>query len=133
MSATAIDYETPEAKYLKAALSFRLEEVAYTVLFEGRPTVASQRQPLHLLWRVTSSDDAFELAKPLVLGITASPEGFTVSSEELDVHGFGKTKDEAVQDFMDFFAGDFLNLRQAEARLDDKARDLLRRYESYVG
>ncbi len=122
------------APYKAAIASEQYEGYRYD-LVRGRDDEkrAAPRMPknLHLLWQIIS-DEKLELNRPIAVEVSFLGEGFSVSSGEFDIEGVGATKEEAISDFMDFFAGDYGSLLGASDRLTPQAQKLLDLYKAAI-
>jgi hypothetical protein len=98
---------------------------------DSEPTPHYLPPSLHFLWQVVSGVK-LELNRPIPVELHFMDGMYSVTSREFDIQGFGRSKQEALSDFMAFFVGDYQNLLKSRERLTEQAQRLLALYEGTV-
>lgn len=75
-----------------------------------------------------------KLNKSLLLHLSFVENGYTLECPDLEIFESGETAESALNEFCDFFVGDYLNwLATPDEELDNSAKELKKKYLTYLG
>lgn len=87
----------------------------------------------HYLWSLNSNEGKIILSHPLEVIIYREMDSIVVDNNDFNITGIGDSREEALQDFEDFFVHDYIVYSETpEDQLDDNSKILLNKYRGII-
>lgn len=88
----------------------------------------------YYLWCLDSNEGEITLSIPLEVMIYRGVDNIIVMNEDFNITGIGDSREEALQDFKDFFIHDYIvYLETPDEQLDDNSKAFLNNYRETIG